>query len=126
MFNGLIIRNANNGTCDILWYDLEVVVFNAVHLLPGYVVDGLTRQDGMMFSTFDKDNDTDLSGNCADRYGGAGWGYEACMDSNLNGRYYNEGSISNYTRIYWRPSGTRHIPNTMKKIVMRVKPAFES
>lgn len=45
----------------------------------------------MDFSTSDADNDVSES-NCAAKYGGGGWWYKNCYDSNLNGIFGNTGN----------------------------------
>ena len=47
--------------------------------------DSLSRNNGQMFSTRDKDNDV-LNESCADLFS-AGWWFEACSSVNLNGVY---------------------------------------
>ena len=44
------------------------------------------RHNGQMFSTFDKDNDSNLGGNCAEHFSG-GWWFFRCLYSNLNGMW---------------------------------------
>ncbi|XP_053197009.1 microfibril-associated glycoprotein 4-like [Scomber japonicus] len=48
--------------------------------------DSLSHHNGQKFSTFDKDQDTQSSVNCARRHLGAYW-YSNCYDSNPNGVY---------------------------------------
>ena len=45
-------------------------------------------QDGMLFSTRDRDNDVNSNGHCAQLQKG-GWWYSNCYNANLNGVYYN-------------------------------------
>ena len=68
----------------------------------GTAGDGMHRQDGMAFTTFDKDNDIDGSHNCAVLYLGAWW-YETCHDSNLNGKYLSGAHTSYADGIEWYP-----------------------
>ena len=44
------------------------------------------RHNGQMFSTSDKDNDSNLGGNCAEHFSG-GWWFFRCLYSNLNGQW---------------------------------------
>ncbi|XP_045175897.2 microfibril-associated glycoprotein 4-like [Mercenaria mercenaria] len=54
----------------------------------GTAGDCLTGQNGIKFSTYDKDNDIDSGRNCAVTFHGAWW-YTDCHSSNLNGDYGN-------------------------------------
>ncbi|XP_060587010.1 fibrinogen-like protein A [Ruditapes philippinarum] len=53
---------------------------------------GLNNHNGMAFSTFDSDNDVDLS-NCAERIE-SGWWYNACGDVDLNSNYATPGAVT--------------------------------
>lgn len=55
------------------------------------VGDSLTVHNGRQFTTHDADNDISTSDNCGHQYGG-GWWFEKCLNSNLNGVYYNQSS----------------------------------
>ena len=44
----------------------------------------------MQFSTKDRDNDILTIGNCA-QFHKRGWSYKHCLNSNLNGIYYEHG-----------------------------------
>ncbi|XP_059162539.1 ficolin-2-like [Physella acuta] len=64
----------------------------------GYTGDageGLAIHNGMMFSTFDRDNDN-LTSNCAVVYHGAWW-YNGCHTSNLNGYW----GVNDDTGMRW-------------------------
>ena len=65
----------------------------------GTAGDSLAWQNGMRFSTVDNDNDNWSGSNCAQFYTGAWW-YNACYNSNLNGRYFNT-PINNAKGIKW-------------------------
>ncbi|XP_045177084.2 ryncolin-1-like [Mercenaria mercenaria] len=65
----------------------------------------LAIHNGMMFSTFDQDNDIHTSINCADRYGG-GWWYANCHHSNLNGYYGDQPQYYGMTWRHWRDGNT--------------------
>jgi len=66
--------------------------------------DSLNYHDGMKFSTKDKDNDLDdtgpFNGSCASQYSGAWW-YNACHDSNLNGRYVHGADTQFAQGVIW-------------------------
>ncbi|PIK48463.1 tenascin [Apostichopus japonicus] len=66
------------------------------------------------FSTFDKDNDVQINGQCAVSRHGAWW-YRMCDQSNLNGEYNT--ATDNWS-ISWRflPGGRYHIKYTEMKI----------
>jgi len=51
--------------------------------------DSLSYHDEMAFSTADRDNDLHMS-NCAEE-NGAGWWFNSCSSSNLNGVYQSTG-----------------------------------
>ena len=63
----------------------------------------MAYHNGMRFSTFDCDHDTD-SGNCASLYKGAWW-YNDCHQANLNGVYLAGHHTSFGAGIAW---GTWH------------------
>ena len=52
------------------------------------------KHQGQAFSTHDADYDTSLiaTEHCAVKYHGAWW-YGSCLHSNLNGRYYEGGTV---------------------------------
>ncbi|GLD51303.1 angiopoietin-related protein 3-like protein [Lates japonicus] len=66
----------------------------------------MTNHTGMMFSTKDRDNDNHQEFNCANNYTG-GWWFNACGDTNLNGRYFQmrpKGRSERRRGIQWKPS----------------------
>ncbi|XP_062338056.1 angiopoietin-related protein 3-like [Osmerus eperlanus] len=72
----------------------------------GDLPDAMTNHSGMMFSTKDRDHDKDEGSNCAYDYTG-GWWFDACGDTNLNGRYVHvrpKGRLERRRGIHWRPS----------------------
>ncbi|XP_048827037.1 fibrinogen beta chain isoform X2 [Brienomyrus brachyistius] len=94
----------------------------------------MTIHNGMMFSTYDRDNDNWLPGDpskqCS-REDGGGWWYNRCHSSNPNGRYYWGGA---YTRqmakhgtddgIVWMNwKGSWY---SLKAISMKIRPFFPS
>ena len=64
--------------------------------------DALTLHHRSKFSAYDCDQDSSDE-NCAVEHRG-GWWYRSCFESNLNGRYYNDGmSNSEEDGIIWLP-----------------------
>ncbi|XP_031158497.1 fibrinogen beta chain [Sander lucioperca] len=92
----------------------------------------MTIHNGMMFSTYDRDNDNwipgDPSKQCA-REDGGGWWYNRCHSANPNGRYYIGGA---YTRkmakhgtddgvVWMNWKGSWY---SLKAISMKIRPFF--
>ncbi|XP_028419960.1 fibrinogen beta chain [Perca flavescens] len=92
----------------------------------------MTIHNGMMFSTYDRDNDNwipgDPSKQCA-REDGGGWWYNRCHSANPNGRYYMGGA---YTRkmakhgtddgvVWMNWKGSWY---SLKAISMKIRPFF--
>ncbi|XP_058263382.1 fibrinogen-like 2a [Hemibagrus wyckioides] len=67
------------------------------------------NHDQMFFTTWDRDNDMYLSGNCGAYYG-SGWWFNACMSANLNGKYYHKRYTGKRNGIFWSTW-----PNTPKE-----------
>ncbi|XP_049548234.1 ryncolin-4-like [Anopheles darlingi] len=63
----------------------------------GSAGDSMRQQQGMKFSTKDRDNDVDSTTHCAQKHEGAWW-YSHCSEANLNGRYIRE---KNEKALYW-------------------------
>jgi hypothetical protein len=76
--------------------------------------DSLTYNEGMKFSTRDRDND-EWSNNCATARSGAWW-YKGCSHSNLNGKYAYSGSEPEYVRWSHFKGNT-----ALKKVEMKLK-----
>ncbi|XP_037313051.2 angiopoietin-related protein 3-like [Pungitius pungitius] len=79
-----------------------------IHLthLSGDLPDPMINHTGMMFSTKDRDNDNHQESNCAHDHTG-GWWYNACGDTNLNGRYFHmrpKGRSDRRRGIQWKPA----------------------
>lgn len=68
------------------------------------------------------DNDAWTDGNCARSHFG-GWWYNSCDESNLNGRYFLDGSVEsaqNYHGIYWGAfTGSM---SSLKSVKMMIRP----
>ncbi|XP_063448146.1 ryncolin-1-like [Mytilus trossulus] len=61
--------------------------------------DSLIYHNGIMFSTYDRDNDIAFK-NCAVAYGGAWW-YNRCHHSSLNGEYLSGITSSHAVGLSW-------------------------
>ncbi|KAK2822078.1 hypothetical protein Q5P01_022143 [Channa striata] len=74
-----------------------------IHLkqLSGNLTDPMRNHTGMMFSTKDRDNDNHPDSNCAHNYTG-GWWFNACGDTNLNGRYFYVRAKGRRRGIQWK------------------------
>ena len=73
-------------------YQLEIGNYIASESNAG---DSLKIHKNLKFSTYDHDKDINPNENCAVKFHGAWW-YKHCHESNLNGRYYNDGDYGNY------------------------------
>ncbi|KAJ8269526.1 hypothetical protein COCON_G00121330 [Conger conger] len=94
----------------------------------------MTIHNGMMFSTYDRDNDKWIPGDptkqCA-REDGGGWWYNRCHSSNPNGRYYwggeytkdmaKHGTDDGIVWMNWKGSWY-----SLKAISMKIRPFFAS
>ena len=83
----------------------------------GTAGDSFLTQDGMKFSTFDRDNDV-AGGSCAITYQGAWW-YAACHSSNLNGQYLSGNHTSYADGIEWDSWHGQHY--SLKETTMMIK-----
>ena len=91
-------RRDTNGTWYYAEYSRFVVLNEATNytlIVSGYsgnAPDNLSYHNGMMFTTYDRDNDpwTDsaYNNNCAVRYGGGSW-YRTCAAARFNAVYRN-------------------------------------
>ena len=87
--------------------------------------DGFLKHSGMMFSTYDSDNDllkeNQMGGSCAKRFKGGGW-YYRCYNNNLFGVYYHSEHIpeKRFDGITWKPwKGPNH---SMKEVILKIRP----
>merc|ERR1712098_449321 len=66
------------------------------------IIQGLHYHYNRPFSTHDNDNDN-WSGNCAEKYHGAFWYWNAgCYQVQINGKYEPSGQVSpSWTGIHW-------------------------
>ncbi|XP_010896325.1 microfibril-associated glycoprotein 4-like [Esox lucius] len=91
-------------------YKLHVTGFK-----DGGAGDSLTYQNGMKFSTYDRDQDT-LEGNCAVSAVGGFW-YKDCYFSNPNGLY--TWGLNTQIGVNWRAWRTFY---SVKSISMKIRP----
>lgn len=90
--------------------------------LSGDLPDAMSNHTGMKFSTKDRDNDKHSESNCARNYTG-GWWFNACGDTNLNGRYAWMRPKARPQRrkgIYWKPA--KGSPFTLKSTKITIRP----
>ena len=109
MLNGIKEAKTKTHVCSYLY------IYVYIYILSG---DSLSRQNGQMFSTWDKDNDVS-SMSCAQAYSGAWW-YERCTYSNLNGVYKHVQDNNGYF-IYWFQWKNNF--NSLKTVEMKIRRA---
>ena len=84
--------------------------------------DSLFYHNKKQFSTPDRDNDSAPRTNCASRFS-AGWWFHNCLDSLLNGQYYDNGLLADLTvpdGIMWETwAGDRE---SLKSTFMAIRP----
>ncbi|CAM4571058.1 unnamed protein product [Lepidochelys olivacea] len=83
----------------------------------GTAGDSLTTQNGMMFSTYDRDNDWSPA-NCAEAFKGAWW-YRDCHTSNLNGLYLRGAHESYANGVNWKSSKWYNYSYNMAEMKIR-------
>jgi len=92
------------------WYYAEYSTFRVLSEADNYRLevdgysgnagyDALDYHNGMMFSTYDRDNDRDPSGNCAAKIGGGFW-YNLCYQCGVNAA-----GSSEYGFMWWGLTG---------------------
>ncbi|PIK57802.1 putative angiopoietin-related protein 7 [Apostichopus japonicus] len=95
-------------------YELLLGVYSA-----GDAGDSLSFHRYQPFSTYDRDNDA-FSGNCASLYK-AGWWYNDCYESNLNGLYFECSTPPpGHTGITWKTFGG--FSSSLERVEMKVRP----
>lgn len=94
----------------------------------------MTVHNGMMFSTYDRDNDNwnpgDPSKQCS-REDGGGWWYNRCHSANPNGRYYVGGAYTRQMSKHGTDDGVVWMNwkgswYSLKTISMKIRPFFAS
>ncbi|KAM6949262.1 fibrinogen beta chain [Aplochiton taeniatus] len=94
----------------------------------------MTIHNGMMFSTYDRDNDRwipgDPSKQCS-REDGGGWWYNRCHSANPNGRYYMTGAYTKNMAKHGTDDGMVWMNwkgswYSLKAISMKIRPYFAS
>ncbi|XP_008286377.1 angiopoietin-related protein 3 [Stegastes partitus] len=83
--------------------------------------DAMANSTGMRFSTRDRNNDNHRNSNCARSYTG-GWWFNACGETNLNGRYFwlrAKGRSVRRKGIHWKPGTGSSYSLKMTKITIR-------
>ncbi|XP_039996727.1 fibrinogen beta chain [Xiphias gladius] len=94
----------------------------------------MTIHNGMMFSTYDRDNDNwnpgDPSKQCS-REDGGGWWYNRCHSANPNGRYYMGGAYTQNMAKHGTDDGVVWMNwkgswYSLKAISMKIRPFFAS
>uniref|UniRef100_A0A668T4V4 Fibrinogen beta chain n=1 Tax=Oreochromis aureus TaxID=47969 RepID=A0A668T4V4_OREAU len=94
----------------------------------------MTIHNGMMFSTYDRDNDNWTPGNptkqCSKEDGG-GWWYNRCHSANPNGRYYIGGAYTRQMAKHGTDDGVVWMNwkgswYSLKAISMKIRPYFAS
>lgn len=97
-------------------YRLQVKGYNHATSNGG---DALEIHSGQKFTTQDQDNDMSKDENCAVKYRSAWWYNQCGFESNLNGRYYYEGTTTSSNGIVWRQfTGSMY---SAKKVTMALR-----
>lgn len=71
-----------------------------IHGFDGNVSDSLLYHNGMYFSTFDSANDHSGQIPCGISHG-SGWWFNNCLESNLNGLYFDKPFNNSFAGIVW-------------------------
>ncbi|KAH8329456.1 hypothetical protein KR074_010918 [Drosophila pseudoananassae] len=87
----------------------------------GNAGDSLHNNKNMNFSTFDNDNDMIVEVNCGRAYA-AGWWFNRCSGSSLNGVFNRDGQTKNVVRrVYWNTWKPNKISLTFVQMMIRPK-----
>ncbi|XP_070817239.1 angiopoietin-related protein 3 [Chaetodon trifascialis] len=103
-------------------YTLHVSQFS------GDLPDAMAHSTGMRFSTKDRNNDNHRNSNCTRNYTG-GWWFNACGETNLNGRYLwlrAKGRSMRRKGMHWKPGTGPSYSLKMTKITVRPARPAES
>ncbi|XP_029285551.1 LOW QUALITY PROTEIN: angiopoietin-related protein 3 [Cottoperca gobio] len=96
-------------------YSLQVSNFS------GDLPDSMAKSTGMRFSTTDRNNDNHQNSNCTRSYTG-GWWFNACRETNLNGRFLwlrAKGRSIRRKGINWKPGTGPSFSLKMTKLSLR-------
>lgn len=94
----------------------------------GDLPDAMAQSTGMRFSTNDRNNDNHQNSNCPRNYTG-GWWFNACGETNLNGRYLwlrAKGRSTRRRGIHWKPGTGPSYFLKMTKITVRPASTVET
>ncbi|KAG7175609.1 Techylectin-5B-like 4 [Homarus americanus] len=88
----------------------------------GNATDAFTYHHGRPFTSYDRDNDLYIDGNCA-RYFSGGWWYDRCYDAHLNGVFPVTPDRQNASFItWWAHEDGLKVPLVLNSATLRVKP----
>ncbi|XP_042318460.1 angiopoietin-related protein 3 isoform X2 [Sceloporus undulatus] len=104
--------------------DYSILLFRLI----GNIPSALPEQKEVKFSTKDHENNAERNINCPESYSG-GWWYNACEETNLNGKYIKPSSKGRLERkkrgLYWKPRKGR--PYLLKSTKLMIHPTdFEN
>ncbi|XP_072167981.1 microfibril-associated glycoprotein 4-like [Diadema setosum] len=87
----------------------------------GNAGDSLSAHNGLLFTSWDRDNDN-YELNCAQEHVGSGWWYDHCLYANLNGYYVTSDVVTFTSRlgICWYDWKSSY--NSMKRAEMKIRP----
>ncbi|KAK1896437.1 Angiopoietin-related protein 3 [Dissostichus eleginoides] len=94
----------------------------------GDLPDAMANSTGMRFSTADRNNENHRNSNCSRSYTG-GWWFNACRETNLNGRYLwlrAKGRSMRRKGIHWKPGTGPSYSLKTTKMTLRSAPTADS